>query len=163
AVWWAWSVYAWLTSATDVDDGGVRLALLAATGAMFISALAVPGAFTDHAVLFGVSYLAVRLVHLALSALVRRGDHDRRTGLVRFAPTGIVGPLLLLVASAVGGSGRIALWMVALAMDYAGPAVIGMGPGWLVSAEHFAERYGLMVLIALGESIVEMGAGAGGH
>jgi len=63
ALWWAWSVYAWLTSTMDVDEDGVRLAMLASMGAMLIVALAVPGAFADDAVLFGVAYLVVRLLH----------------------------------------------------------------------------------------------------
>ena len=94
ALWWAWSVFAWLTSATDVDEGGVRLVMLAAMGAMFGVALAVPGAFGDDAVLFGVAYLLVRLLHLLLSATVVRDDPERRDALVRFAPTATLGPLL---------------------------------------------------------------------
>jgi low temperature requirement protein LtrA len=78
ALWWAWSVYAWLSSAMDVDEGGVRLVMLASMGAMFGAALAVPGAFGDDAVLFGVAYLLVRLFHLVLSATVVRDDPDRR-------------------------------------------------------------------------------------
>ena len=77
ALWWAWSVYAWLTSAMDVDEGGVRLVMLAAMAAMFGVALAVPGAFGDDAVFFGVAYLLVRLLHLVLSALAARDDPDR--------------------------------------------------------------------------------------
>ena len=84
ALWWAWVGYAWLTSATDVDEGGVRLAMLASVGAMLIVALAVPGAFGDDAVLFGVAYLLVRLLHLVLSAIVSRDDPDRRDALLRF-------------------------------------------------------------------------------
>src|SRR5215211_8539910 len=70
ALWWAWEVYAWLTSAMDVDEGGVRLTMLASMAAMFGVALAVPGAFGDDAVLFGAAYLLVRLIHLVLSATV---------------------------------------------------------------------------------------------
>jgi low temperature requirement protein LtrA len=86
ALWWAWTGYAWLTSAMDVDEGGVRLAMLASMGAMLVVALAVPGAFGDDAVLFGVAYLLVRLLHLVLSAIVGRDDPDRRGALLRFAP-----------------------------------------------------------------------------
>jgi low temperature requirement protein LtrA len=160
ALWWAWSVYAWLTSATDVDEGGVRLTMLAAMGALFCVALAVPGAFGDHAVLFGVAYLLVRALHLVLSTFVTRGDPDRRSALVRFAPTAILGPLLLVLAGFLDGDERIAVWLVALVIDYLGPVVIGVGRGWQVAPEHFAERYALIVLIALGESIIAIGVGA---
>jgi low temperature requirement protein LtrA len=161
ALWWAWSVYAWLTSAIDVDEGGVRLAMLASMGAMFGVALAVPGAFGDDAVLFGVAYLLVRLLHLVLSAIVGREDPDRRGALLRFAPTAILGASLLVLAGFLAGDERIAVWVVALAIDYLGPVVIGVGRGWMVAAEHFAERHGLIVLIALGESIIAIGVGAG--
>ena len=161
ALWWAWSVYAWLTSAMDVDEGGVRLVMLASMGAMFGVALAVPGAFGDDAVLFGVAYLLVRLLHLVLSAVVTGDDPDRRGALLRFAPTAILGPSLLVVAAFLDEDARVAVWMVALAIDYLGPVVVGVGRGWRVAPEHFAERHGLIVLIALGESLIAIGAGAG--
>jgi low temperature requirement protein LtrA len=161
ALWWAWGVYAWLTSAMDVDEGGVRLAMLAAMGAMFGVALAVPGAFGDDAVLFGVAYFLVRLLHLVLSAIVVRDDPDRRGALLRFAPTAMLGASLLVFAGFLDGRERIAVWLVALAIDYLGPAVVGVGRGWRVAPEHFAERYGLIILIALGESTIAIGLGAG--
>jgi low temperature requirement protein LtrA len=161
ALWWAWSVYAWLTSAIDVDEGGVRLVMLASIAAMFGVALAVPGAFGDDAVLFGVAYLLVRLVHLVVSAIVARDDRDRLGALLRFAPTAIVGPCLILLAGFLEGNERIAVWVVALALDYLGPVVVGVGRGWRVAPEHFAERHGLIILIALGESLIAIGLGAG--
>src|SRR5829696_7725884 len=138
ALWWAWSAYAWLTSATDVDEGGVRLVMLASMGGMFGVALAVPGAFADDAVLFGAAYLLVRLLHLVLSAIVVRDDPDRLGALLRFAPTAIVGASLLVLAGFLEGRERTAIWLVALAIDYFGP-----------------------VLIALGESLIAIGVGAG--
>ncbi len=150
-----------MTSAVDVDEGGVRLVMLAAMGAMFGVALAVPGAFGDDAVLFGIAYLLVRLLYLVLSAIVVRDDPDRRGALLRFAPTAIVGALLLVFASFLDGDERIAVWLVALSIDYLGPVVIGVGRGWRVASEHFAERHGLIIQIALGESIISIGFGAG--
>jgi low temperature requirement protein LtrA len=161
ALWWAWTAYAWLTSATDVDEGGVRLVMLASMGAMFGVALAVPGAFGNDAVFFGVAYLLVRLLHLVLSATVIRNDPDRRGALLRFAPTAILGASLLVLAGFLEGNERIAVWVAALAIDYLGPAVIGVGRGWRVAPEHFAERHGLIILIALGESLIAIGVGAG--
>jgi low temperature requirement protein LtrA len=161
ALWYAWNAYAWLTSATDVDEGGVRLAMLAAMGAMLVVALAVPGAFGENGLLFGAAYLLVRLLHLVLSAIVSRDDPDRRGALLRFAPTAIVGASLLVFAGFLDGDVRIAVWVVALAIDYLGPAVVGMGRGFRIAAEHFAERFGLIILIALGESIIAIGFGAG--
>ena len=130
ALWWAWSVYAWLTSAMDVDEGGVRLLMLASIGTMFGVALAVPGAFGDDAVLFGVG------VPPRPPASSRPFDHHRsrrsrpRDALLRFAPTAILGASLLVVAGFLDGQERIAVWVIALAIDYLGPAVIGAGRGW---------------------------------
>jgi low temperature requirement protein LtrA len=161
ALWWAWTGYAWLTSTMDVDEGGVRLAMLASMGAMLVAALAVPGAFADDAVLFGVSYLLVRLLHVVLYAIVGRDDADLVGAVLRFAPTAIVGASLLVLAGFLDGNVRIAVWAAALAIDYVGPAVVGGGRGWRIAPEHFAERHGLIVLIALGESIIAIGVGAG--
>lgn len=161
AIWWAWNGYAWLTSTMDVDEGGVRLAMLASMAAMFAVALAVPGAFRDESVLFGVAFLLVRILHVVLSAVVGRGDPSRRSALVRFAPTALIGASLLVLAGFLGGPARVWVWLVALAVDYLGPTVIGMGAGWRVAPDHFAERHGLIILIALGESIIDIGVGAG--
>ncbi|HET9213732.1 MAG TPA: low temperature requirement protein A [Gaiellaceae bacterium] len=160
ALWWAWSGYAWLTSTIDVDEGGVRLAMLASMAAMFGVALAVPGAFGDDGVVFGVAYLLVRVLHLALYAIVSRDDPDLRSALGRLVPTELLGASLLLVAGFLEGDGRIGVWVLALAVDYFGPAVRGLR-GWWIAPEHFAERHGLFILIALGESIVAIGVGAG--
>jgi low temperature requirement protein LtrA len=161
ALWWAWDVYAWLTSAMDVDEGGVRLAMLASVASMFGVAMAVPGAFGGDALLFGAAYLLVRLLHLVLSAIVGRGDPDRLGALARFAPTATLGASLLVLAGFLDGDERILVWVVALAIDYLGPVVIGMGRGWQVAPKHFAERHGLIILIALGESLIAIGVGAG--
>ena len=160
AIWWAWTGYAWLTSTLNVDEGGVRLVMLAAMGTMLGVALAVPGAFGDDAALFGFAFLVVRVLHLVLYANVARGDPDLLAALLRVVPTELLGAVLLVVAAFVGGDARIAIWMLALAIDYVGPAVVALR-GWRIAPEHFAERHGLIVLIALGESIIAIGVGAG--
>ena len=99
----------------------------ASIAAMFGVALAVPGAFGDDAVLFGVAYLLVRTLHLVLSAIVGGDDPDRRGALLRFAPTAILGASLLVLAGFLEGDERIAVWVVALAIDYFGPAVSASG------------------------------------
>jgi low temperature requirement protein LtrA len=161
ALWWAWVGYTWLTSTMDVDEGGVRVAVLAAMGAMLIVALTVPGAFGDDAVLFGVAFLLVRILHLVLYAIVGRDDPDLLGAIVRLAPTSLAGGSLIILAGFLEDDARSAVWMLALAIDYVGPAVIGRGRGWRIAPEHFAERHGLIILIALGESIIAIGVGAG--
>jgi low temperature requirement protein LtrA len=161
ALWWAWTVYAWLTSALDVDEGGVRLAMLTATGAMLFVALAVPDAFGEDGLLFACAYAVVRLLHITLSTVISGDDPDGRSAIRRFAPPTVVGASLLVGGSFVEGDARLGIWTIAVVIDYLGPVVFGMGGGWHVAAEHFAERHGLIILIALGESIIAIGLGAG--
>ena len=86
ALWWAWAGYAWLTNFVDPDEGAVRGAMLVAIIAMFVAALAVPDAFGDEGVLFGVAFLVVRLMHLALFAVAARGDRELLAAVVRLTP-----------------------------------------------------------------------------
>jgi low temperature requirement protein LtrA len=160
ALWWAWAAYAWLTNTIDPDEGAARLAVFGAMAAMLIVGLAAPGAFDDDALLFGVAYLAVRVLHIVLYALAA-DDEDIRGAVMRLAPTSVVAPGLILGAAALDGAAQGIVWLVALAVDYSGP-LYGGGRGWRVFPAHFAERHGLIVIIALGESIVAIGIGAAG-
>jgi low temperature requirement protein LtrA len=161
ALWWPWASYAWLTNALDPEEGAVRLAMFAAIAALLIVALAAPGAFGPDGVAFGAAYLVVRLVHLVLVAKAGRGDPDVSRAVVTVVPGATVAPLLLVIAGLVDGPVRLALWGAALAILYLAPLLRGMS-GFRVQPEHFVERFGLIVIIALGESIVAIGVGAAG-
>ena len=161
ALWWVWTGYAWLTNILEPEEGMVRLGMFAAMGAMLVAALAVPRAFGEHAVLFGVAYALVRLINLGLDAIAGKRDPDFLRAIARFAPTASIGSALILLAGFVHGSTRTVLWVLAIAVLYAGP-LIDRGVGWRISPAHFAERYGLITIIALGESIVAIGLGAVG-
>ncbi|MBA2569243.1 MAG: low temperature requirement protein A [Actinobacteria bacterium] len=161
ALWWAWAAYAWLTNTLNPEEGAVRLAVFAIMGAMLIAALAVPEAFGDHGVLFGVSYFVVRALHLALYALAAKGDHDLLGAVLRMVPSSTISGVLIVTAGFLGDAPQIALWVIALSVDYLGVAV-GGGQGWRVSPGHFAERHGLIIIIAIGECIVAVGLGAAG-
>jgi low temperature requirement protein LtrA len=160
-LWWAWSAYAWLTNTLDPEEGAVRLAVLAAAGAMLVVSLAAPGAFGSDGVIFGVAYFVVRALYLVLYAIAGRGDRDLLRAVMRIVPTAILGAALLVVAGFLDGSAQLALWAAALAVNYLG-ALLGHMRGWRVFPEHFVERFGLIVIIALGESIVAIGVGAAG-
>jgi low temperature requirement protein LtrA len=161
-LWWAWGGYAWLTNTLEPEEGEVRAGMFIAMAAMLIVALAVPEAFEAHAVLFGVAYLIVRLLHLLLYAIAGRRDPDLLGAVLRFTPSATLAPVIILAAGFFDGNTQAALWIVAVAVDYLG-GLIGRGAGWRVSPAHFAERYGLIVIIALGESIVAIGVGAAGE
>jgi low temperature requirement protein LtrA len=162
ALWWAWTGYAWLTNTLEPEEGPVRAGMFAAMAAMLVAALAVPEAFGANAVLFGVAYLIVRLLQLQLFAIAGKRDPDVLRVVLRLLPMAILVPVIIVVAGFLDGRGQAALWVIALAVDYLG-ALIGRGaPGLRVSPAHFAERHGLIVIIALGESIVAIGIGAAG-
>jgi low temperature requirement protein LtrA len=160
ALWWSWTGYAWLTNAVNPDEGGVRLAILGAMAAMFIVALSVPTAFGANGVLFGVAYFAVRLLHIVLFVLAAKGDRAMLGSIFRLSIGTTIGAGLIIVAGFTDGDLQAALWTIALTLDYLGGAF--SSGGWRVSPRHFAERHGLVIIIALGESIVAIGVGARG-
>jgi low temperature requirement protein LtrA len=162
ALWWAWTGYAWLTNALEPEEGAVRAGMFAAMAAMLVVALAVPEAFDAHAVLFGVAYLAVRLLHLVLYAIAGKRDPDLLEAVLRMVPSSTLAPVVILAAALVDGPAQATFWIVALLVDYLG-VLIGRGQGWTVAPAHFAERHGLIVIIALGESIISIGVGAAGE
>jgi low temperature requirement protein LtrA len=160
AVWWAWGGYAWLTNALRSDDGIARFGLISAMAAMLIAALAVPEAFGDDAVLFGCAYFMVRALHIAVYTY-GAPEVDTRNAILNLAPGLLAAPALLIFAGFLDGGAQAGIWIAALVLDYGTPYVRDVG-GFRVSPSHFAERFGLIVIIALGESIVAIGAGLEG-
>jgi low temperature requirement protein LtrA len=160
-LWWAWVSYAWLGNTAGSDEGAVRVVLLSAMGAVLICSLAVPHAFGRDGLVFGVAYLTVRVLHLAAYVVVSRGDPQLRGVVTRLASTMLPAAGLLVLAGALDGTAQALCWIGALAIDYGGLVARGV-QGWRVVAGHFAERHGLIIIIALGESIVAVGVGAEG-
>jgi low temperature requirement protein LtrA len=166
-LWWCWVGFAWLGNVVRADEGVGRVAMFGAMAAMFVMALSVPEAFQDlpggvsGPVVIALAYLAVRLLHLGIFWLASGHDPGLRRQLIRFVPSLTGGTVLLLVASQLEGPLQTAVWAAALVADYLGTILAGAS-GWrLNSAAHFAERHGLIVIIALGESIVAIGVGVG--
>jgi low temperature requirement protein LtrA len=157
-LWWAWAAYAWLTSTVDPEEGIVRLTMFGSMAAMLVASLCVPGAFGGDALVFAAAYTIVRLAHLGLYALAGRGDPDLLHAVGTIAPTSLASSGLLFVAAAFDGAAQAAVWVAAVAIDLFGP-FISRGRGWRLAAGHFAERHGLIVIIAIGESIVAVGVG----
>jgi low temperature requirement protein LtrA len=161
-LWWAWASYAWLTSVIDPEAGAVRLVFFAAMASMLIAAIAVPEAFGDLALVFALSIGFFRVAHIALFTIASADAPDLRRSTLGLAVSTAIAVTLLTTASAFDGIPQAALWVLALALDFGGPYVFGE-EGWQLVPGHFAERHGLVVIIALGESIVEIGTGAAGH
>jgi low temperature requirement protein LtrA len=159
ALWWAWSSYAWLTNTIDPGLGFVLSVVLAAVAAMFVAALAVPEAFGSEGVVFGVAFLIVTIMQAALYALTVRTNRDLLGAIMRVIPWVVGGALLILAAGFVDGSLRAVLWGAALAIGFFGPAFVDIR-GWQVQPAHFVERHALIIIIAIGESLVAIGLAA---
>lgn len=166
-LWWCWCSYAWLGTTIHVDHGIARLAMFGAMAVMFLVSLTIPEAFVDHPgglfapVLFVVCYALVRLLHLVAYLGAARHDPGLKRVLLRMFVGLLPSVVLLGVATALSGPWQLGLWVVALLVDYLNVYLTGPD-GWrLNSPAHFAERFGLIVIIALGESIVAIGIGIG--
>ena len=158
-LYWAWSGYAWLTSTVDPELVLTRVVMFAAMAGMGLAAVATPGAFGEDTLAWGLGYLVVHLVHVALFAVAARGNPDLLRQVMSLVRALAPGTGLILVAGlAFDGTARDLLWLAAIVLDFG--IILGAGvEGWVVHAEHFAERFGLVLIIALGESIVAIGAG----
>jgi low temperature requirement protein LtrA len=157
-LWWTWTGYAWLTSVVDPEEGAVRLALLASMAALLIAALVVPDAFGNKEVEFSLAYGVVRAAHIALFVLASRGDPELRHSVAGLATSTAGGVALLIGGALLGGTGQAVLWPLALLLDMGAPYFFGT-EGWKLAPAHFAERHGLVIIVALGESIVALGVG----
>jgi low temperature requirement protein LtrA len=162
AIWWAWAAYAWLTNTIDADVGFVLAAILVGAGAMFIAALAVPEAFGNEGVAFGVAFLIVNVVQAALYVIGAGTDRALLAAIARSVPWVTGGSLLILAAGFAHSTLRTILWILALIVGFVGPTFVGV-QGWRVRPAHFVERHGLIVIIAIGESLVAIGIGARGE
>lgn len=160
-LWWAWAGYAWLTNAFDPESKLMRLPIFIAMAALLIASLAVPQAFGEYAAYFAAAYMIVRLVHVSFYLIGSRGDKAQFRAVMRLMPIFILAPSLILISVAFDGQVQAAFWVLAIIVDYGG-AFIFAGDGWNLEPEHFAERFGLIIIIALGESIVSIGVGADG-
>jgi low temperature requirement protein LtrA len=159
-LWWSWVGYAWLTSVFDPEEGGIRIALFAAMAGFLIAAICVPEAFGDLGLEFALAYGAVRAAHIALFVLASRDDPEFRRSVLGLAVGMAISVSLLIAGSFLDPLPQAALWILALVPDMGIPFVFGSA-GWRLVPGHFAERHGLIMIIALGESIVAIGLAAG--
>jgi low temperature requirement protein LtrA len=130
-------------------------------GAMFVAALAVPEAFGSHGVVFGVAFLVVAVMHLVLYGVSARGEPELFVAILRTVPTSLLGALLILAAGFVDDPARSVIWILALMIGFIGP-LFGSIAGWRLAPAHFVERHGLIMIVAIGESLVAIGIGARG-
>jgi low temperature requirement protein LtrA len=158
-LWWAWVGYSWMTSVVDPDDGAVRAVIFAAMGSLLIVSICIPDAWGGLALEFALAYGAVRFAQIGVFVLASQDDPGFRRSTTGLGIGTLIGVSLLVAGSFLDGWGQAALWSLALVLDIGEPYVFG-AEGWKLEPAHFAERHALIILIALGESIVAIGAGA---
>jgi low temperature requirement protein LtrA len=157
-LWWSWVGYSWLTNSVDTDDVATRVSIFVAMAAFTVAALAVPAAYGDDAVPFALAYAVVRAMQVGLYAYGTDDDDPNHGAILRLAPGFLVSAGLIVGGALVGGEAQTWIWLLAILIDVLTPVVVGAGQ-FRVHAGHFAERHGLIVIIALGESIVALGSG----
>jgi low temperature requirement protein LtrA len=160
-VWWAWSAYTWMTNAIDVGSVVTRLIVFMAMVAAFFMALSVPDAYQDEGAWFAVAYFVVRVLNTTLFSWGVRHDLGNLRATFRLAPWFVTAASVALAGGFVSPDYRAWVWLASLAIDVVGTLTVA-GAEWRVSPSHFAERFALIVIIALGESIVAIGIGTEG-
>jgi low temperature requirement protein LtrA len=158
-LWWCWVGYSWLTSVVDPEEGLVRIAIFGSMAALLVAALCVPHAFNTAGLTFAIAYGFARAGQITLFLIASRDQPMLRRSILRLAVSTFIGVAILVVASQLDGALQGAVWGLAIVLDMAGPLFIDPS-GWQMVPGHFAERHGLIILIALGESIVAIGVGA---
>jgi len=157
-LWWSWVGYAWLTNSIDVDDPKTRISFFVAMAAFTVVALSTPHAFGDDALPFALAYAVVRAMQVGLYAYGTDDDDPNHGAILRLAPGFLLGATLVIGGAVIGGAAQPWIWLLAITLDVATP-VLGDTGQFRVHAGHFAERHGLIIIIALGESIVALGSG----
>ncbi|MET0996229.1 MAG: low temperature requirement protein A, partial [Mycobacterium sp.] len=159
ALWWAWVCYAWLTNMFEIARVIHTTLIILAMAAMLIAVIALPTAFTTGALVFGLALLAVRLINAGMFiASASRDEAELASAIRRLVPGLLIGPALIVAAAFVDSPYRELLW-VAAAVDFGSPLIAGTN-GLRVVPSHFIERHGAVIIIALGETIISLGAGA---
>jgi low temperature requirement protein LtrA len=158
AIWWMYGAFAWLTNAVPPDRTALRLPLLGGMLAFFAISLTIPTAFTENGVVFACAYLVVIAVH---TILYMQSARWTVAGVWSFARMNMVAGALILVGAIIGDATEYVLWSLAVLIFVVVPAMVPEEAGWLRPA-HFVERHGLVMIVALGESVVAVGIGASG-
>ncbi|MFD0149492.1 low temperature requirement protein A [Streptomyces sp. NPDC055721] len=172
-LWWTWSAYTWLGNQARADEGLLRGGMGVAMAAVFVVALTIPEAWHDMPgglngpLVLVCAYLVVRCIHFGVYSAAARAANDaglRRQIRVSWPPL-LISAALLLAGAAIGGRAQTLLFAVGLLADWGGVFLTSRSDGnWRVhSASHWTERYGLFMILAMGESIAAIGVGAAEH
>ena len=158
-IWWMYGGYAWLTNAISTERTLHRALLLGGMCGYLILALAIPGAYGGSGLAFGLGYLVVVGVHTWL--FIHGSEETVAAAFLRIVPFNAATAGMVVLGGALGGRTQVALWAAAFLVEWLTPK-LALGEGFALAAGHFVERHGLVVIVAIGESVVAIGIGAAG-
>ena len=161
-VWWAWTQFTWALNAADTTHNAVALGTLLATGVAFFMAVSLPDAYHGRELWFAIPYVIVRVVGLIIYGMVASIDPLQRAAVRNFAAFSAGGLILVVLGATFGGAEQYWLWGAAILLDLVASAVGSKSENWNLHTEHFVERHGLIVIIALGESLIVTASGLAG-
>ncbi len=160
-VWFGWCAYTWLGNQAQADEGLLRVAMVVAMAGMFFVAISIPYAFEDDgnaAIVLATAYAVVRFTHLGVYLVAAGDDTQLRSVILSMLGVATIMLVLLFTGAVIGGSALKWWWLAAVVSDQLGVYFVRSTRWRLNSASHFAERFGLVIIIAIGESIVAVGA-----
>jgi low temperature requirement protein LtrA len=159
-IFWMYGGYAWLTNSVALDRLIRRLILLCGMAGFLVVALAIPDAFHGSGTTFGLAYMGVVAIHFGM--FVKSSQLSVVQAIRGLAPFNLTTALLVLLGGMIGGTAQYVLWIVAFAGEWLSPWLVD-NSGFVIQPGHFVERHGLVVLIAIGESVVAVGIAAAGY
>ena len=158
-VWWAWTQFTWALNAANTEHPRVQVVTMLATAIAFFLGVGIPHALDEQSLWFAGPYVAVRSVGLLLYYWVAWSDPEQRSAVRIFALFSLSGLVMVLVGALLGGAALYWCWAATVMLDLVSAAVGGQREGWNLHPEHFTERHGLIVIIALGETLIVAAAG----
>jgi len=156
-MWWGWGVWTWTTNVVDLEPRIIRAVILVSMIGVFIMAHAVPTAFDGKGMWVALGYAYVRALAAAVMWFGTKDDEDTSAAFWTYMPVSAFGPVVIVFGAAVGGDDQQWFWLAGWLLELASAVAAGRAD-WKVDAGHFAERHGLIIIIALGESIIVVGS-----
>lgn len=161
-VWWAWTQFTWALNAADTTHALIEVGTLLATAVAFFMAVALPDAFHGRALWFAIPYILGRVIGLTLYIWVTAANPAQRAAVGKFASISMGGLLAVLIGGFMGGIWQYLFWGLAIVLDILAANIGGQADSWGLHPEHFSERHGLFVIIALGETLIVAAGGMTG-
>jgi len=162
-IWWAWTQFTWALNAANTKIAEVRLVVLIATGVAFVMASSTNFAFTEGVMWFAIPYVVIRIIGLAFYIRVTTNLEGQRSAVIGFALVSITGLIAVMAGAMVAPSLRIVFWLGAILLDMLAGFIGGRAEGWRLQSKHFGERHSLIVIIAMGESLIVAATAVGGQ